>query len=204
MVLEKFVVPAALADVQFGDDVLELGPGDGITTDLLRVHIPRITALEIDPRTAERLSARLRGTNVTVLQGDATAMPLDDCQFSGAISLHMLHHVPSAQLQDKVFREVWRVLKPGGVFVSIDSVDFHTLRMKLIHIGDAITPVNPDTVAARLQATGFCDSRVETNPYAFRFLARRPPIEPPAQPAPNRNSVRDQRADCASLLPERK
>jgi len=186
-VLEKFVVPAALADVQLGDDVLELGPGDGITTDLLRVHVPRITALEIDQRTAKGLAARLRGTNVTVIQGDATAMPLDDCKFSGAISLHMLHHLSSAQLQNQVFREVWRVLKPGGVFVSIDSVDFHTLRMRLIHIGDAITPVNPDTVAARLEAAGFCDNRVETNPYAFRFLARRPSIEPHTQGAPNSN-----------------
>jgi len=184
-VLEKFVVPAALADIQLGNDVLELGPGDGITTDLLRVHIPRITALEIDHRTTKGLAARLRGTNVTVIQGDATAIPLGDCKFSGAISLHMLHHLPSAQLQDEVFREVWRVLKPGGVFVSIDSVDFHTLRMKLIHIGDSITPVNPDTVAARLEAAGFCDNHVETNPYAFRFLARRPFIEPHTQGAPS-------------------
>lgn len=186
-VLERFVVPSALADVQLGDDVLELGPGDGITTDLLRTHIARLTALEIDPRMAEGLAARLRGTNVTVLRGDATAMPLPDCQFAGAISLHMLHHVPSADLQDKVFREVWRVLRPGGVFVCVDSVNFRTLRMKLIHIGDLIAPVNPNTVAARLDAAGFCESRVETNPYAFRFCARRPFVEPPIYPPPNNN-----------------
>jgi SAM-dependent methyltransferase len=176
-ILEKFVVPAALADVELGEDVLELGPGDGITTDLLRAHIPRITALEIDSRTAQRLASRLRGTNVTVVEGDATAMPLHDGQFSGAISLHMLHHVPSADLQNRVFREVWRVLRPGGVFVAIDGVDFHTLRMKLIHIGDAIAPVNPDTVASRLEAAGFHENHIETNPYAFRIRARRPLVE---------------------------
>ena len=172
-VLEKFVVPAALADAELGEDVLELGPGDGITTDLLRVHIRRITALEIDPRMAKSLTSRLRGTNVAVVQGDATAMPLQDCQFSGAISLHMLHHIPSAGLQDRVFREVFRVLRPGGLFVCVDSVNFQTLRMKLIHIGDAIAPVNPDTVAARLETAGFKENHVETNPYAFRFRARR-------------------------------
>jgi len=172
-VLEKFVVPSALADVELGEDVLELGPGDGITTDLLRVHVRRITALEIDPRMAKGLTSRLRGTNVAVVQGDATAMPLQDGQFSGVISLHMLHHIPSAALQDRVFREVFRVLRPGGVFVCVDSVDFQTLRMKLIHMGDAIAPVSPDTVAARLEAAGFCETHVETNPYAFRFRARR-------------------------------
>ena len=172
-VLEKFVVPSALANVELGDDVLELGPGDGITTDLLRVHIRRITALEIDPRMTKGLISRLRGTNVAVVQGDATAMPLQDCRFSGAISLHVLHHIPSAGLQDQVFREVFRVLRPGGVFVCVDSVDFQTLRMKLIHIGDTIAPVNPDTVATRLEAAGFCENQVEINPYAFRVRARR-------------------------------
>ncbi|MGH9562360.1 MAG: class I SAM-dependent methyltransferase [Terracidiphilus sp.] len=167
------MVPSALADVQLGDDVLELGPGDGITTELLRPHFARLTALELDPRTAKSLAARFRGTNVTAMQGDASAMPMRDCQFSGAISLHMMHHIPSADLQNKVFHEVWRVLKPGGVFVCVDSVDFASLRMRLIHIGDKILPVDPSSVARRLGPAGFRDVSVETNRHAFRLQARR-------------------------------
>lgn len=173
-VLEKFVVPSALADVQLGEDVLELGPGDGLTTDLLRPHIPRITALEIHPRTAKKLAARFSGSNVTAVQGDASAMRFPDGQFSGAVSLHMLHHIPSAELQDKVFREVRRVLKPGGAFVCIDSVNFRSLRMRLIHIGDRITPVDPAKLTVRLEAAGFGEVCVDTNPYAFHVRARRP------------------------------
>ncbi|MDE3109064.1 MAG: class I SAM-dependent methyltransferase, partial [Acidobacteriota bacterium] len=172
-VLENFVVPSALADVQLGDDVLELGPGDGLTTDLLRPHIARITALELHPRTAKSLAARFAGTNVTALHGDASAIPLPDRRFTGAVSLHMLHHIPSAQLQDKVFREVCRVLKPGGVFVCIDSVNFRTLLMRLIHIADKITPVDPNDLHDRLYAAGFTEIRVDTNPYAFPVRARR-------------------------------
>lgn len=173
-VLEKFVVPSALADVQLGDDVLELGPGDGITTDLLRPHIARITALEIHARTAKILAERFRGTNVAALQGDASQMKFSDCAFSGAVSLHMLHHIPSAEQQDKVFREVWRVLRPGGVFVCIDSLNFQSLHMRLIHMGDRITPVDPAALTARLQAAGFGEIRVDTNPYAFHVRAWRP------------------------------
>lgn len=173
-VLEKFVVPSALSDVQLGDDVLELGPGDGLTTDLLRPHIPRITALEIHPPTARNLAARFCGTNVTAIQGDASAMQFPDSQFSGVISLHVLHHIPSAELQDKVFREVRRVLRPGGAFVCIDSVNFDSLRMRLIHLADKIAPVNPATLSGRLEAAGFCEVRVDTNPYAFHVRARRP------------------------------
>lgn len=173
-VLEKFVVPSALSGVQLGDDVLELGPGDGLTTDLLRPHIARITALEIHPPTAKKLAARFRGTNVTAIQGDATAMQFRDGQFSGVISLHVMHHIPSAQSQDKVLSEVRRVLKPGGTFVCIDSVDFHSLRMRLIHLADRITPVDPNGLERRLSAAGFSEIRVDTNPYAFHVRARRP------------------------------
>jgi ubiquinone/menaquinone biosynthesis C-methylase UbiE len=173
-VLEKFVVPSALEGVQLGDDVLEVGPGDGLTTDLLRPHIARITALEIHPPTAKKLVSRFRGTNVTALQGDATAMQFSDGRFSGVISLHVMHHIPSAKLQNKVLCEVRRVLKPGGVFVCIDSLDFHTFRMRLIHFGDKITPVDPADIEKRLQVAGFTDIRVETNRYAFKSIARRP------------------------------
>jgi ubiquinone/menaquinone biosynthesis C-methylase UbiE len=174
MVLEKFVVPSALADVQLGDNVLELGPGDGLTTELLRPHIARITALEIHPPTAKKLAARFRGTNVTAVEGDASAMQFPESQFSGVISLHVMHHIPSASLQDKVFREVRRVLKPGGAFVCIDSVNFHSLRMRLIHLADKIAPVDPATLSGRLKAAGFSEIRVDSNPYAFHVRARRP------------------------------
>ncbi len=172
--LENFVVPSALKDVQLGDDVLELGPGDGLTTDLLRPHIARITALEIHPPTVRKLAARFCGTNVTAIQGDASAMQFPDRRFSGVISLHVLHHIPSAALQDKVFREVRRVLRPGGTFVCVDSLNFSDLRMRLIHIGDKITPVDPASIDRRLHAAGFSDICIETNPYAFKFIARRP------------------------------
>jgi ubiquinone/menaquinone biosynthesis C-methylase UbiE len=173
-VLEENAVPWALSGAQLGQHVLELGPGYGLTTDLLRRHIDRITALENDPALAKVLSTRFRATNVTIVHGDATAMPLPDAQFSGVISLHMLHHVPSTELQDKLFREAWRVMMPGARFVGVDSVGMRSLRMRLIHIGDTCVPVDPNTLVARLEAAGFCSVSLDTNPYALRFTAQRP------------------------------
>ena len=115
-VLEKFVVPWTLTDVQLGNDVLELGPGHGLTTDLLRSRLPRITALEIDRALARSLAARLHGSNVTVIQGDATAMPLDGAQFSGAVCLHMLHHVHSADTRSKFLEAFHNLLSKAFVF----------------------------------------------------------------------------------------
>jgi 16S rRNA A1518/A1519 N6-dimethyltransferase RsmA/KsgA/DIM1 with predicted DNA glycosylase/AP lyase activity len=85
------IIPWALKDVEIGDDVLEVGPGPGMTTDILRERLPRLTSIETDPSLAEALKQRLQSTNVKVVEGDATAMPFADGSFSGAVSFTMLH-----------------------------------------------------------------------------------------------------------------
>ena len=165
-------VPWVLSGANLGENVLELGPGPGLTTDLLGPMVPRLTAIEIDPELARSLRSRLRNTNVAVVTGDATAMPFEDACFSGCVSFTMLHHVPSFELQNRLLREVWRVLKPGGVFAGSDSMQ--GLLMRVIHIGDTLVPVDPDTVGTRLQAAGFYVLNIERNSQAFRFSAQRP------------------------------
>lgn len=165
-------VPWVLSGNDLGPNVLELGPGAGLTTDLLRTSVTRLTALEIDPTLASALTARLRGSNVEVIEGNATDMPFPDAEFSGAVSFTMLHHVPSRELQDKVLNEVFRVLRPGGFFVGSDSRQ--SLLMRLIHIGDTLVPVDPDSFGMRLESAGFEVHDIENDNEAFRFCARRP------------------------------
>ena len=156
-----------------GSNVLEIGPGPGLTTDLLRGLVPRLTALEIDASLAGSLRSRLKGSNVQVIEGDATKMPFGDSEFSAVISFTMLHHVPSQDLQNKLLAEVLRVLKPGGFFVGSDSLQ--SWFMRIIHIGDTLVPVSPDTFGKRLKSAGFEVLEVQKNAQAFRFRARRPP-----------------------------
>ncbi len=165
-------IPWVLANADLGGRMLELGPGPGLTTDQLRHKVGRLTAIEIDRNLAESLRRRLVGTNVEVVTGDATAMPFPDASFSAGSSFAMLHHVPSLELQDRLLREVWRVLKPGGAFVGSDTLE--TWMMRLLHLGDDFVPINPDSFAPRLSAAGFEVLQIEKNPYAFRFHARRP------------------------------
>jgi ubiquinone/menaquinone biosynthesis C-methylase UbiE len=165
-------LPWVIGETDLGSDVLEVGPGPGLTTDFLRQSVARLTVLEIDPKLAAALSSRLQGSTVRVVEGDATDMPLADSQFSAAISMTMLHHVPSATLQDKVLGEVFRVLKPGAFFLGSDSLQ--NWMMRIIHLGDVLVPVNPDTFGARLQQAGFEGLTVEKNAQAFRFRAQKP------------------------------
>jgi len=169
-------LPWAIGDTALGANVLEIGPGPGLTTDLLRTSVPQLTALEIDPTLAGSLSSRLKASTVQIIEGDATEMPFADSEFSGAVSFTMLHHVPSQELQNKVLAEVLRVLKPGGFFVGSDSLQ--SWFMRIIHIGDTLVPVNPDTFGARLESAGFEVLEVQKNLQAFRFRARRPPASP--------------------------
>jgi len=165
-------VPWVVSGAELGHNVLELGPGPGLTTDLLRLRVGHITAIEVDPKLAESLRSRMRGSNVEVVAGDATVMPFADSQFSGSVSFTMLHHVPSPELQDKLLREVWRVLKPGGAFVGSDSLQ--SLFMRVIHIGDTLVPIAPDTFGLRLEEAGFKVLELEKCAGAFRFHARKP------------------------------
>lgn len=164
-VLRDLIIPYALADASLGDDVLEVGPGPGMTTDLLRVGVAKLTAVELDPSLATSLAERLQGTNVEVVNADATDMPFEPGRFSGAVSFTMLHHVPTVQLQDLLFGEVARVLRRGALFVASDSVASEEL--EALHVGDPYNPVDPDAVGARLEAAGFIDVDVRSNAFGW-------------------------------------
>ena len=170
--LQSTVLPWVLRDYNLGDSVLEIGPGPGLATDVLRHKYERLTCIEIDDKLAASLEQRMQGTNVTVENADATAMPFEDGSFSGAVSMTMLHHVPSAQLQDKLLAETFRVLRPGATFAGSDSTI--SMRFRLVHLFDTMVVVNPETFAQRLQRAGFTDVAIREGKGAFRFRALKP------------------------------
>ncbi len=163
------IIPWTTTGQPMGDHVLEVGPGPGRTTEVLKKMFERMTAVELDHDLATALRERLGGGNLEVVEADATALPMADGTFSAAISLTMLHHVPAPELQDRLFAEVRRVLRPGGVFVGSDNLDTPVFREG--HIDDICVPIDPSTLETRLRAAGFAKVEIETNPYAFRFAA---------------------------------
>jgi SAM-dependent methyltransferase len=166
------VIPWALAGgVDLGDDVVEVGPGYGATTEVLGEMVAHLTSVEIDPELAAALAERYGASDrVEVVEGDATALTFADGRFSGATSFSMLHHVPTAGQQDRIFAEARRVLRPGGVFVAVDSLGDDGLRD--FHEGDTYNPIEPATLPARLRAAGFTTVEVGTNEYAWKAVAR--------------------------------
>jgi SAM-dependent methyltransferase len=156
-----------------GDDVLEVGPGPGLTTDILRERTSRLTAVEVDDELAAALKSRLAGTNVEVVHGDAGRTDFSSDRFSSATCFSVLHHIPSAEQQDAVFAEINRVLRPGAALLGTDSLDTETIRQA--HLDDTFVPVDPATFGTRLEAAGFADVSISVlNDYHLRFHATKP------------------------------
>ena len=177
--VERWIIPWVLETVDLGDDVLEVGPGPGLTTDVLRARVARLTAVEIHPDLATALAARLANTNVEVVCADATRTLLPAGRFSGAVCLTMLHHVPSHQKQDAVLAEIYGLLRPGGVLAGQDSLDSPDLRN--LHHDDIYVPVDPSGLQARVEAAGFTAVHVDTNEYAVRFQGTKAPAPTDAE-----------------------
>jgi SAM-dependent methyltransferase len=165
------IIPWALRDIDLGDDVLEIGPGYGATTDVFAGLLPRLRSVEIDPVLVTRLQARYAGTPVEVVVGDATELAFPEGRFSGAVCFSMLHHVPSSELQDRLFAEAARVLRRNAAIVALDGLESHGVRA--FHEGDTYQPVDPDTLPARLRAAGFAHVEVRLGDYGWTALARR-------------------------------
>jgi SAM-dependent methyltransferase len=167
--LRTDLLPWLRATADLGDDVLEVGPGPGLTTDLLLELAGTVTTVEVDRGLADDLSARLRG-RARVVHGDALTVALEHGRFTAATCFSMLHHMDSPQAQDRLFARLHDLLRPGAALLGVDSIDSETIRRG--HIDDTYVPVDPATLEQRLRAAGFADAQVTRhNEHHFRFSA---------------------------------
>jgi SAM-dependent methyltransferase len=169
--LQGEILPALTAGVDLGAELLEIGPGPGAATDYLRRLVGHLTAVEIDPGAAQRLTERFAGTNVTVRTGDATRLPDADDSFDSAGTFTMLHHVPTVALQNQLLAQAFRVLRPGGVLICSDSLASNELHH--FHVDDTYNPIEPSSVLSRLQTLGY-EKITVTVDGTLRFTARKP------------------------------
>src|ERR1700687_824910 len=170
-VTRRQLLPWILQGSELGEHVLELGAGPGAATEELGRLATRVTSLEYDHAFAARLRARVNGSNATVIRGDAATLPFFDGTFSSVIAILMLHHLRSAELQDRAFAEIWRVLRPGGVFLAFEIQDGWMHRVG--HLRSTFVTVTPASAFARLTAAGFSKVTVDFRRGGFRIRALR-------------------------------
>ena len=99
------------ARIQPGSQVLEIGSGPGHVADLLVQAGAIVTGVDFSPKMVE--VAQSKYPEITFRQADAEQLPFEASSFDSVVANFVVHHLARPE---KVFREVYRVLKPGGRF----------------------------------------------------------------------------------------
>lgn len=116
-------IPSILA-ARPGDKILDCGCGvGGPMRTIAAVSGAHVTGITINEYQVQRATAHNKKQGLapltTVVRGDFTKMPFDANTFNGAYAIEATCHAP--KLED-VYGEIFRVLKPGSLFVSYEWV----------------------------------------------------------------------------------
>jgi ubiquinone/menaquinone biosynthesis C-methylase UbiE len=168
---QRQLLPWVLSGARLGDHVLEIGAGYGPATPQLREAVACVTSLEYDANPVTKLKLHHNGGAGGAVRGDAAQLPFADQTFSSAIAILVLHHLKSRELQNHMFAEVFRVLRPGGVFLAFEINDGWIHRIG--HIRSTFTPISPGYAFAQLTSAGFSRVAVDFQRGGFRLSATR-------------------------------
>jgi SAM-dependent methyltransferase len=155
--------PTALAELKPGETVLDLGSGGGIDVLLSARRVgPAGRAYGLD-MTDEMLALarenqrKAGATNVEFLKGEIEAIPLPDKSVDVIISNCVINLSGD---KDRVLREAFRVLKPGGRFAVSDVVTRGVVpeqlrRDMLLWVGCIAGALEDNDYRGKLAAAGF-------------------------------------------------
>jgi SAM-dependent methyltransferase len=153
---------------------LDLSCGPGAFARALAAAAPGalVVGLDISRAMLDVAAQRTAGyTNVVLIRADAHALPFADASFSGVNNAGALHAYDDPEL---VFREVRRVLSPGGHFVGSTFAEAPSLLGRLAARAAGIRRFEPSELRAWLSRIGFADYEDVRLGGALVFRVRRP------------------------------
>jgi SAM-dependent methyltransferase len=161
--------PTALARLEPGQTVLDLGSGGGIDVLLSARRVGpsgKVYGLDVTDEmlALARENQRQAGvTNVEFLKGSIEAIPLPDCSVDVIISNCVIN---LAADKDAALREAFRVLKPGGRFAVSDvvvhgDVPGEVRRSMELWVGCVAGALHDSEYQDKLTAAGFADVSLE-------------------------------------------
>ncbi len=95
-----------------GERVLDLGCGNGKTSEALIAAGAEVTGIDFSPSAVESCRSRI-GSGAVFEVADVRDLPFSDGTFDAVVSVHVLEHVPATDIS-KACGEILRVLRSGG------------------------------------------------------------------------------------------
>jgi SAM-dependent methyltransferase len=153
---------------------LDLSCGPGAFARALAAAAPGslVVGLDISRAMLDVAAQRTGGyTNVVLVRADAHALPFVDGSFGGVNNAGALHAYDDPEL---VFREIRRVLKPGGIYCGSTFAEAPSLFGRIAARAAGIRRFDPAELRAWLQRIGFADYEDVRLGGALVFRVRRP------------------------------
>ncbi|MBI3516704.1 MAG: class I SAM-dependent methyltransferase [Proteobacteria bacterium] len=124
--MRRQALPALRAGLADRPDarLLDVACGTGRFLSFVKDNFPglRVTGLDLSPAYLDQAARTLRRWDgIELVHANAEAMPLADASVDAVTCVYLFHELPRA-VRAQVTAEIARVLKPGGTFVLVDSL----------------------------------------------------------------------------------
>lgn len=112
---EKLIVNDGL--IWTRDTILDYGCGVGRLTKHMAKRFAKVIGADISPTMLAQARKRLEGlNNVKLLETDGVNIPLPENSIDFVFAYHVFQHIKERSMVEESFKEIYRVLKRGGVF----------------------------------------------------------------------------------------
>jgi arsenite methyltransferase len=172
--------PQAIAALRAGETVLDLGSGGGFDCFLAAKRVGptgRVIGVDMTPEMVSRARAnarRIDAANVEFRLGEIEHLPVTDASVDVILSNCVINLSPD---KGAVFREAFRVLKPGGRIAISDVVATAEMPGELAQNLAALTgcvsgAAKVETVRSLLAQAGFEGGKIEPRPESRAIIAQ--------------------------------